>query len=185
MSGVLFRDRLHQCLLQVLYPLLERRGDFPQDPQLLTCSCHLINGARSRGFANPDFQRVAMSHQAESWPVAWPDKFEDAIDPGWPSAWNGYFGKNILNADQESYYLFDDYQNDEFSFFPDTSDLNRRGLGLRGTVRGFQWSNVLVEDVLFQLVDIKNIGTYNHSKMIFGIIFNIPGIPTLSISIFL
>ncbi|RQW05877.1 hypothetical protein EH222_09440 [candidate division KSB1 bacterium] len=122
------------------------------------------------GFANPEFQRIAMSHQEESWPVTWPDKFEDAIDPGWPGAWNGYFGKDILNADQESYYLFDDYQNDEFSFFPDSNDVNRRGLGLRGTVRGFQWSNVLVEDVLFQLVDIKNIGTYNHSKMIFGIV---------------
>ncbi|MBN2007926.1 hypothetical protein JW960_01125 [candidate division KSB1 bacterium] len=121
------------------------------------------------GFANEEMQRAAMSHQPETWPVTWPDKFEDTNDPGWPAAWNGYFGKNILNADQESYYLFDDYQNDEFSFFPDSTDLERRGLGLRGTVRGFQWSNVLVEDVLFQLVDIKNIGTYNHSKMIFGI----------------
>jgi hypothetical protein len=121
------------------------------------------------GFANPDNQRIAMSHQKETWPATWPDKFEDAFNPGWPGSWNGYFGKDILNADQESYYLFDDYQNDEFSFFPDSTDLDRRGLGLRGTVRGFQWSNVLVEDVLFQLVDIKNIGTYNHSKMIFGI----------------
>ncbi len=121
------------------------------------------------GFANPDVQLIAMSHQPETWPATWPDKFEDAIDPGWPGSWNGYFGKNKLNADQESYYLFDDYQNDEFSFFPDSTDSLRRGLGMRGTVRGFQWSNVLVEDVLFQLVDIKNIGTYNHSKMIFGI----------------
>ncbi len=127
------------------------------------CNCPLP------GFANPDVQRIAMSHQPNTWPVTWPDKFEDALDPGWPNSWNGYFGKNILNADQESYYLFDDYQNDEFSFFPDTSDLDRRGLGIRGTVRGFQWSNVLVEDVLFQLVDIKNIGTYDHSKMVFGI----------------
>jgi len=121
------------------------------------------------GFANPENQRVAMSHQPESWPSTWPDKYEDAQDPGWAGSWNGYFGKDILNADQESYYVFDDYQNDEFSFFPDSTDSLRRGLGLRGTVRGFQWSNVLVEDVLFQLVDIKNIGTYDHSKMDFGI----------------
>jgi hypothetical protein len=121
------------------------------------------------GFANPETQRSAMSHQPNTWPSTWPDKFEDAIDPGWAGSWNGYFGKNILNADQESYYVFDDYQNDEFSFFPDSTDLNRRGLGIRGTVRGFQWSNVLVEDCLFQLVDIKNIGTYDHSKMDFGI----------------
>ena len=121
------------------------------------------------GFANPEVQRAAMSHMPETWPAAWPDKWEDVVDPGWPGAWNGYFGKDILNADQESYYVFDDYQNDEFSFFPDSTDLDRRGLGLRGTVRGFQWSNVLVEDVLFQLVDVKNIGTYDHSKMNFGI----------------
>ncbi|HPN44951.1 MAG TPA: hypothetical protein PLP19_15775, partial [bacterium] len=121
------------------------------------------------GFANPEKQRIAMSHQEDTWPNTWPDKYEDLLDPGWPNSWNGYFGKNILNADQESYYLFDDYQNDEFSFFPDSNDTQRRGLGLRGTVRGFQWSNVLVEDVLFQLVDIKNIGTYDHSKMDFGI----------------
>ncbi|MDZ7346130.1 MAG: hypothetical protein ONA69_04975, partial [candidate division KSB1 bacterium] len=121
------------------------------------------------GFANPEVQRIAMSHMPETWPSFWPDKTDDAVDPGWPGSWNGYFGKNVLNADQESYYVFDDYQNDEFSFYPDSTDLERRGLGLRGPVRGFQWSNVLVEDVLFQLVDIKNIGTYNHSKMIFGI----------------
>lgn len=121
------------------------------------------------GFADPEVQRVAMSHQPNTWPYAWPDKYEDQIDPGWSGSWNGYFGKNILNADQESYYVFDDYQNDEFSFYPDSTDSLRRGLGLRGTTRGFQWSNVLVEDILFQLLDIKNIGTYDHSKMIFGI----------------
>jgi hypothetical protein len=121
------------------------------------------------GFANPEVQRVAMSHQPQTWPSAWPDKFEDTVDPGWTGSWNGYFGKDILNADQESYYVFDDYQNDEFSFYPDSTDSLRRGLGLRGTTRGFQWSNVLVEDILFQLLDIKNIGTYDHSKMIFGI----------------
>ncbi len=121
------------------------------------------------GFANPEVQRIAMSHQPQTWPNLWPDKFEDTVDPGWGGVWNGYFGKDVLNADQESYYVFDDYQNDEFSFYPDSTDSLRRGLGLRGTTRGFQWSNVLVEDNLFQLLDIKNIGTYDHSKMIFGI----------------
>ena len=113
--------------------------------------------------------RVAMSHWRWSWPSYWPDKFDDAVDPGWPQAWDGYFGKDVLNADQESYYVIDDYDNSEFNFYPDSTDSLRRGLGLRVTVRGFQWSNVLVQDILFLLYDVKNIGTYDHNKLVFGI----------------
>ncbi len=111
-----------------------------------------------------------MSHWKWSWPSFWPDKFDDAVDPGWANAWNGYFGKNVLNADQESYYVIDDYNNREFNFYPDSTDSLRRGLGLRVTVRGFQWSNVLVQDILFLLYDVKNIGTYEHDKMVFGMV---------------
>ena len=25
--------------------------------------------------------------------------------PGWRGAWNGYFGKNVFSADQESFYV--------------------------------------------------------------------------------
>jgi hypothetical protein len=122
------------------------------------------------GFANDDEKRIAMSHWDWSWPASWPDKFEgETIDPGWPDSWNGYFGKNVLNADQESYYVIDDYNNREWKFYPDDNDQSRRGLGLRGTVRGFQWSSIVVQDVLFFLYDIENIGTYNHKKMNFGI----------------
>jgi len=121
------------------------------------------------GFANDTHRKIAMSHWTWSWPSTWPDKFDDTIDPGWANSWNGYFGKNILNADQESYYVMDDYNNREFAFYPDSTDSLRRGLGLRVTVRGFQWSNVLVEDILFLLYDVKNIGTYSHDKMNFSI----------------
>jgi hypothetical protein len=128
------------------------------------------------GFHNPqppaeksDKPRIAMSHWDWSWPASWPDKTEDAGDPGWPGSWNGYFGKGVLNADQESMYYMDDYNNREFSYYPDSMDVNRRGLGLRALVRGFQWSNVLVEDILFLLYDVKNIGTRDLTKMNFGI----------------
>ena len=113
---------------------------------------------------------VAMSHWPWSWPNVWPDKFDDIVDPGWPGSWNGYFGKNVLNADQESYYVMDDYNNREFPFYPDSTNLDRRGLGIRGTIRQFQWSNVLVEDCLFFLYDAMNIGTYKHDKMVFGLV---------------
>jgi len=122
------------------------------------------------GYANPDSNIVAMSHIAASWPPFWPDKMDDAVDPGWPGSWNGYFGKNVFNADQESYYVMDDYNDREFMFYPDTTDTTRRGLGLQVRVRGLQWSQVLAEDVIFWLHDITNIGTYNHDKMVFGMI---------------
>ncbi|MBN2000585.1 hypothetical protein JW935_23760 [candidate division KSB1 bacterium] len=122
------------------------------------------------GFANDDSQRVSMSHWEWSWPDFWPDKYDDVVDPGWHKSWNGYFGKNILNADQESYYVMDDYLNKEWAFYPDSTDLSRRGLGLRVNVRGFQWSNTLVEDILFLLYDVKNIGTFEHDKMNFGLV---------------
>lgn len=62
------------------------------------------------GFANPDTNLVAMSHQQLSWPNVWPDK-------GWPGSWNGYFGRDVNNADQESYFWVDDSRDMEFMRF--------------------------------------------------------------------
>lgn len=59
------------------------------------------------GFANPETTLVAMSHQRLSWPSVWPDK-------SWPGSWNGYFGRDVLNADQESYFWMDDSRDREF-----------------------------------------------------------------------
>ncbi|HDQ00650.1 MAG TPA: hypothetical protein ENN22_15905, partial [bacterium] len=126
------------------------------------------------GYANPDSNKIAMTdlnaspQYVATWPQSWPDKFDDMVDPGWDGSWNGYFGKNVFNADQESYYVMDDYHAAEYPFYPDSTDTLRRGLGLKATVRGFQWSNALVEDALFWLYDITNIGTTNYEKMIFG-----------------
>lgn len=120
------------------------------------------------GFANPDVDRLAMSHQTSHWPSGWPDKMDDQLDPGWPMSWNGYFGKDIKNADQESYFVMDDYNNKEFAFLPDSTDESRRGLGMRVSARGLQWSNALVEDMLFALYDVKNISTTQYDKILFG-----------------
>jgi hypothetical protein len=124
------------------------------------------------GFANPKEKKIAMS----KWPWAWPPHWPDIADPGnpiyspdgWAGSWNGYFGRDVFNADEESYFVADDYQNKEFSFYPDSIDSLRRGLGIRMYVRGFQWSNALVEDALFVLFDLENIGTHKHDKMVFG-----------------
>ncbi len=120
------------------------------------------------GFAARDTNKIAMSKWPWAWPDVWPDKMSDPVDPGWPGAWNGYFGKDFFNADEESYFVADDYNNREFLFWPDTTDSLRRGLGLRMYTRGFQWSNALVEDALFVLFDLENVGTHNHDKMVFG-----------------
>lgn len=120
------------------------------------------------GFLNPDNGHVAISHKKETWPDFWPDKENDLLDPGWRNSWNGYFGKNAFVADQESYYVMDDYQNAEFSFFPDSTDLNRRGLGLQVGVRGLQWSIAMLEDALFTSYEIRNVGTFHHQKLNLG-----------------
>jgi len=120
------------------------------------------------GFASNDTNKIAMSKWKWAWPDYWPDKHDDVVDPGWRGKWNGYFGKDIFNADEESYFVADDYNNQEFKFYPDSTDSLRGGLGLRLYVRGFQWSNALVEDALFALFDLENIGTFEHDKMVFG-----------------
>ncbi|MFZ5518575.1 MAG: hypothetical protein ACOY90_18240 [Candidatus Zhuqueibacterota bacterium] len=117
---------------------------------------------------------VAMSHLPWSWPKSWPDKEADPVDPGWPGTWNSLFakGREFANADQESYFVVDDYHNREFEFYPDAMDLSRRGLGMRIQVRSLQWNNPLVKDVMFVVYDVKNIGTYNHNKVNF---IQVPG----------
>ena len=138
------------------------------------------------GYFDPYQDSPAMSHKKESWPEFWPDKLDSPDDPGWRginlqtgedpdpdrAAWNGYFGKSVMQADQESYFAFDDNANDEFDFYPDANDSNRCGLGFLVKARGLQWSHVLAEDCIFWLYDITNIGTYNHTKVVFGAVFD-------------
>lgn len=122
------------------------------------------------GYLNPNEQFVAMSHMPTTWPVeGWADQ------PTWKDTngvtqWNGYFGRGIMNADQESYFVADDQSDDEFNsyFKPDSSDTSRHGMGLRMAVRGFQWASFLAEDCLFWLYDITNEGTSTYRKAVFG-----------------
>ncbi|RMH76204.1 MAG: hypothetical protein D6681_21745 [Calditrichaeota bacterium] len=133
------------------------------------------------GFANPDTNIVAMSHLKESWPDRWPDRETDALDPGWPGQWNGFFGKDQFNADQESYWWMDDSRDREFmlshGFYPDSTDAgnpvlggSRGGLGLLASARGFQWSQALAQNTIFWLYEITNVGTTLYDKTVFGVI---------------
>lgn len=133
------------------------------------------------GFRNPNYESVAMSHLKDSWPI---QGWSDPVASSWKdefgqTQWFGYFGRGIINADQESLFDADDQLDDEFNFSdpinqldriftPDTRDLSRNGMGLRMRVRGFQWSNFLAEDAIFWLYDITNEGTYTFRKADFG-----------------
>jgi len=155
----------------------ETHGTRTNEPNHASCGDLGPNGewytfAPLPGFyneGNPEELKLAMSHKQRTWPATWPDKYL-ADDVGWPNSWNGYFGRNQFNADQESYYVVDDYLNAEFPFFPDSTNTARRGLGVRVTCRGLQWSNPVMQDALFLIFDVKNVGTYLHDKANFGIV---------------
>lgn len=115
------------------------------------------------GFSNPLSKEIARSDDESTWPTkaqgGWRDKRSDAADPGWVGSWNGFFGKNIFNADQEFYYKTADNYYKKFDYTPDTTDISRTGMGLMMDVRSLAWTQVLVNDVLFFIHDIKNDGT--------------------------
>lgn len=108
----------------------------------------------------------ATSNDPKTWPNSWPDKKGDVSDPGWPGKWNGYFGKDIFNADQEMFFRASDNLYDRYSYyFPDTTDFKRKGLGLILDTRLMAWSQILVQDALFILFKIKNDGTKPLNKV--------------------
>ncbi len=124
------------------------------------------------GYMNPNYESLAMSHLPDSWPLGgWRDQPTYVDDEG-KTQWNGYFGRGITNADQESYFIADDQWFDKFNsnFLPDSLDQTRKGMGLTMKVRGFQWASFLAEDVLFWLYDITNEGTTLYRKAVFGTI---------------
>lgn len=143
--------------------------DFPtfrQNPQGRSWSLEPVPG-----FVNPDAAQVARSDVKETWPIAaqggWRDKRSDPVDPGWVGSWNGFFGKNIFNADQEMFYRCSDDLYTRFRYTPDTTDPARGGLGLLMDVRAFAWSQVLISDAVFFIHDILNDGTKRIPKTSF------------------
>ncbi len=123
------------------------------------------------GFTDPAQSEIARSDRPSSWPTAaqhgWRDKRTDPIDPGWVGSWNGFFGKNIFNADQEFFFVTSDDIYKRQPYTPDTTDRTRGGLGLLMDVRTLAWSQVLINDVIFFIHDIKNDGTKTINKASF------------------
>ncbi len=119
------------------------------------------------GYANPNQSSVARSDDPTTWPSVWPDRPSD-----WAGQWDGFFGKGVKNADLESYFVFDDNMDREYiqkyGFYPDAEDTTRGGLGMQVHGRGFQWSQVLAEDVIFWYYEITNMGTTDYPKTLFA-----------------
>lgn len=132
---------------------------------------------------------TSQSNLPETWPAFWPpqsypgdDRHITDFTPGERAGrWNGAYGA-FIRADQESYYVADDRDNDEFPYFPfldsatgEPDERNwqnggRRGLGVEISARQYQWASVLAEDIFITTFDIKNISRKDISEAIIGMI---------------
>lgn len=121
------------------------------------------------GYVNPagSERGIAQSDEPDSWPPFWPDKLEDPADPGWSGSWNGFFGRDIYNADQEFFFKAGDDQYDRHrgAYSPDATDPGRYGLGLVIETRIMAWTQILVDDVIFLIYGVKNDGTEDLDKV--------------------
>jgi hypothetical protein len=119
------------------------------------------------GYADLYSSAPARSDEPDTWPDHWPDRPDD-----WDGTWNGFFGKGVQNADLETFFVFDDNEDREYilnnNFHPDAEDPSRGGLGMQVRARGFQWSQVLAEDVIFWYYEITNMGTTDYEKTLFA-----------------
>ncbi|NOZ74786.1 MAG: hypothetical protein GXO90_05330 [FCB group bacterium] len=124
------------------------------------------------GYSNDRQSSPARSDDPFTWPDVWPDK------PDWSGEWNGFFGRGIMNAEVETYFLCDDspdkewlYAHDETGagvFYPDRNDSTRGGLGMEIKARGFQWGHVLAQDVIFWLYEVTNESTTDYDSVYFS-----------------
>lgn len=123
------------------------------------------------GYLNSSATKPAINTDPKSWPDTWPPALD--LTPEWNGFWYGYFGRGVLNSDFETFFVMDDSKDKEwtrapFNYYPIASDLDRGGLGLRVEIRGFQWSHVLAEDIIFWHYDIVNLADFDYPTTIFG-----------------
>jgi hypothetical protein len=124
------------------------------------------------GYAASGSTEPAINTKTKTWPATWPRAIPE-IDETWDGYWYGYFGKGVQNADVETFFVMDDAKDEEYhrtpyNYIPLASQPDRGGMGLRVEVRGFQWSHVLAEDIIFWHYDIMNISDKDLSEIYFG-----------------
>jgi len=136
------------------------------------------------GYFNEASDYPAMSNISESWPTSgWPS---EGTSTKWPGEWNGRFGRGVIYADLETYFVANDAQDqealgfeDQVKYFPregvfidDDNTLQPGlpwgGIGIRVSQRGFQWNNPQARDAIFWEYSIANISDYDLPKVAFG-----------------
>ena len=167
---------------QTIHPLeAEYREEMPKDP----VTGQIWGLEPVPGYDNPD-RRVngvvtaipAMNRDSTTFPPSWPAAL--GVDSRWNGYWYGYFGRGVNNADFETFFVMDDskdqkYMRPPYKYYPIAADTERGGLGLRVEVRGFQWSHVLAEDIIFWHYDIVNISDHDYDSTCFGF-YSDPGV---------
>lgn len=142
--------------LRLFMPTIARAdpADGSKDWELMPISGYLNPAAGAQS-------QIANRLNPKSWPPVWPDKLGDPSDPGWPGSFSALFGKNAFNADQEIVYKLGDDKYDRFDYAPDVTDPTRRGIGMLTETRVMEWSQVLIQDVVFILHFFQNDGSFD------------------------
>ncbi|MCI0494153.1 hypothetical protein L0Z72_04030, partial [candidate division KSB1 bacterium] len=138
------------------------------------------------GYFNELSEYPAMSNRSSSWPPAgWPYSDHQLH---WPGEWDGRFGKGIIYADLETYFVANDAQDqenlgpeDRVKYYPRPgrtigdirpatiqNGLPWGGIGIRVEQRGFQWNNPQARDAIFWEYTIANISDYDLRDVAFG-----------------
>ena len=172
---------------------VELPGETPTIHSVITCPFYPLRQAASddidpitgawwtfqpiTGFFNPTQSGVATNTDKSTWPSSWPDR-PDLKDSSGNLPWDGLFGTNRFFFDQESYFVVDDNNDERFNFaannsfgvayVPDSTNPARHGQGIRVSVRLIESNHPLLKDALFLVYDIKNEGSQNYSKVVFG-----------------
>ncbi len=121
------------------------------------------------GYADPTQNEIARSSigdsdgdgKPDSWPESWYSSSEGRY------LWPGEFGDGVTIAEEEVYYVMDDFSNAEFPYYPFPSDTTKRGLGVKVDVRIYQFGGIL-EDALIIKYIITNESPKDLSKVYFG-----------------
>jgi len=140
------------------------------------------------GYFNELSEYPAMSNKPGSWPPGgWPAK---GLGKKWPGEWDGRFGRGVIYANLETYFVVNDAQDqeylgpeDKYRYYPRDSvkigylhpekvtiqkGLPWGGIGVRVEQRGFQWNNPQSRDAIFWEYSIANISNYNLPYVAFG-----------------
>ena len=132
------------------------------------------------GYARANSEIPAIDANKNSYPEKWPRsifydlyKTDESQISLWDGYWYGYFGRGVRNAQLETFFVIDDSKDREFTripyaYYPIKSDSARGGLGIRVEVRGFQWTHVLAEDIIFWHYDIINLADNKYDSTVFG-----------------